>query len=153
VPNLGLFSHAPSIIEGERQAASGPALTPYWGKTLISGPLQRVMLATVAPPNLSRRRRLLALAAAAVCSVVLVGLLGHATREAADPGHEHAVHGVLGLCFVMVALLGSLAVVGTPSQPRTVRHDITVRRIEAAPRRLPAGHARASPAWLQRFLH
>lgn len=111
------------------------------------------MLATVTLLVPSRGGRLLALAAVVVCSVVLVGLLGHATREAADFGHEHAVHGVLGLCFVIVALLVTVVAVRAPSQPGIAHRGMTVRRIGGAPPRPPAGHARASPVWLQRFLN
>jgi hypothetical protein len=92
------------------------------------------------------------LGAAAVCAIALYGAVGHAVGLTGDMEDAMGGHGVAGLCLVLFTLLAPLAASACPRGrlPVVLRTGVPARQA-VLPATAPA--ARASPAWLQRFLH
>ncbi len=105
-----------------------------------------------AEPDRRPRPRLALGVAALACSVLLFLLLGHGLHVAGPADHDAAAASLTGLCLVLFALIAPLAALLRPAGP-----DAAVRLAPGRPAglaaRLPATGARASPSWLQRFLH
>lgn len=103
------------------------------------------------------RTRTTALAAAVVALLaslpLFYGAVGHGLQGGPHGEGGMVEHGIAGLCLVLVTALASLLVSAPPSEPR-----LQASGPESGPARLPPpeaseASARASPAWLQRFLN
>jgi len=88
-----------------------------------------------------------------VCALALYGAVGHAAGTSSGMEAGMAEHGVAGFCLVVFTLLAPLAL---PARARPVAPAPPARRAARptlAAASAPVARARASPAWLQRFLH
>jgi hypothetical protein len=96
--------------------------------------------------SLRRPRRTFPAALAAVFLVYLVA--GHASH----PGQtmEEAAMGA-GICILLVTVVGAVAFAAPLPALAWMRPAVLVAPL-AAPSAAPVARARASPAWLQRFL-
>ncbi|MGH3031185.1 MAG: hypothetical protein ACRDNE_10555 [Gaiellaceae bacterium] len=93
------------------------------------------------------------LAGSLACVVLLLMLVGHDLRPVLEPGHDHGSATVAGLCFVLLGTVLSV-LLAAPPRPAIVVPVFAPVPLRSAPARpLLARSARASPAWLQRFLN
>jgi hypothetical protein len=91
------------------------------------------------------------LAGIAAATVLAYAAAGHGLPQVSS--HDGMAGSTIGLCLLLVTVLGLVAVPRPPGRPRRFHgHPVPAPRATPAPAP-PDGRARASPSALQRFLH